>query len=198
MSELAAVETFKWPVSLRLVVALLLGLQFGLLAFYQPPSAIWLWVPWLPLIILLAATVASIWFDPRVRHGEINAEHMLQGLIRFLLTILGPILLVLIAFFFIRSVGALVLALIPLTLGVITAFILIGNRHTGLAVICALLAWLGAGVPFLLSTYLTSKQPGNELGSLVFVLLMFGVITGFVFAALGGILGRLLRRWVLG
>lgn len=188
----------KAPISLRLGIALLLGLQFGVLAFYQPPSLVWIWVPWLPLVILLAAMIVSIWLDPRVRGGEIDAERVLQGLVRFLLTIIVPVLILIVAFFFVRSVGALVLALIPLALGIITAFTLIGNRDTGMAVICGLLAWLGVGVPFLFSTYLTSLQPGNDLGSLVFILLIFGVLIGFVFAALGGFLGRLLRRWVLG
>ena len=181
-----------------MLIALFFGLQFGALAFYDPPSLAWIWVPWLPLFVLLAATAASIWIDPRVRRGEIDAERMLQGLVRFLLAIIAPVLVLIVAFFFIRSVGALMLALIPLALGVITAFTLIGNRHTGLAVICGLLAWLGVGVPFLYSTYLTSQQPGNGLGGLVFILLIFGVLVGFAFAALGGFLGRLLRRWVLG
>src|SRR5258708_4134028 len=188
----------QWSTSLRLVVALLLGLQFGLLAFYQPSSIAWSWVPWLPLVILLSAMGVSIWRYPRVRRHEIDAEQALQGLVRFLLTIIVPFFLVIVTFFFIRSVGALVLALIPLALGVNTAFTLIGNRHPGVAVICGLLTWLGVGVPFLFSTYLTSQQPGNSLGGLVFILLAFGVIIGFLFAALCGFLGRLLRLWVLG
>lgn len=189
---------FKLPASLRMVIALLLGLQFGLLAFYQPSSLGGDWLSWLPLVILLSAMAASIWFDPRVRRREIDADQVLQGLVRFLLIIIVPVLLLIVAFFFVRSIGALVLALIPLGLGVITAFTLIGGRHTGLAILCGLLAWLGAGMPFLFSTYLTSRQPGNDLGGLVFILLTFGVLIGFAFAALGGFLGRLLRLWVLG
>ena len=188
----------RLPASLRMVIALLLGLQFGLLAFYQPSSLGGIWLPWLPLVILLSAMAASIWFDPRVRRGEIDADRVLQGLVRFLMIIIVPVLILIIAFFFIRSIGALVLALIPLALGVITAFTLIGSRHTSLAIFCGLLAWLGAGAPFLFSTYLTSEQPGNDLGGLVFILLTFGVLVGFAFAALGGFLGRLLRLWVLG
>lgn len=188
----------RLPASLRMVIALLLGLQFGLLAFYQPSSLSGGWLPWLPLVILLSAMAVSIWLDPRVRRGEIDADQVLQGLVRFLLIIIVPVLVLIVAFFFVRSVGALVLALIPLALGVITAFTLIGSRHTSLAILCGLLAWLGAGMPFLFSTYLTSKQPGNDLGGLVFMLLTFGVLIGFVFAALGGFLGRLLRLWVLG
>lgn len=198
MSNIAPPVVSKLPISFRLLVALLFGLQFGLLAFYHAPSLVWIWVPWLPLVILLSAMVASIWFDPRVRQGEIDPEHMLQGLVRFLMVIIVPVFILVVAFFFIRSIGALVLALIPLALGVITAFTVVGNRQTSLAVICGLLAWLGAGLPFLFSTYLTSKQPGNDLSSLVFMLLTFGVVIGFAFAALGGFLGRLLRRWVLG
>ncbi len=188
----------RLPTPLRMVIALLFGLQFGLLAFYQPSSLGGIWLPWLPLIILLSAMVVSIWFDPRVRRGEIDADHVLQGLVRFLLVMIVPICILIIAFFFIRSVGALILALIPLALGIITAFTLIGSRHTSLAILCGLLAWLGAGMPFLLSTYLASTQPGNDLGGLVFILLTFGVLVGFAFAALGGFLGRLLRLWVLG
>ncbi|HEY3993822.1 MAG TPA: hypothetical protein VGM01_13215 [Ktedonobacteraceae bacterium] len=198
MSDLVPVRTFEWPISLRLVVALLLGLQFGMLAFYQAPSAAWLWVPWLPLVILLAATAASIWVDPRVRRGEIEAERVLQGLVRFLLTLIVPVIFLVVLLFFIRSVGAIVLELIPLALGIITSFTLIGSRRTSLAVLCGLLAWLGVGLPFLLSTYMTSRQPDNDLAALPFILLMIGVVVGFAFAALGGYLGRLLRHWVLG
>lgn len=198
MSDLVPVRTFEWPISLRLVVALLLGLQFGVLAFYQAPSAAWLWVPWLPLVILLAATAASIWVDPRVRRGEIEAERVLQGLVRFLLALIVPVIFLVVLLFFIRSVGAIVLELIPLALGIITSFTLIGSRRTSLAVLCGLLAWLGVGLPFLLSTYMTSRQPDNDLAALPFILLMIGVVVGFAFAALGGYLGRLLRHWVLG
>lgn len=198
MSDLLPVRLFQWPVPLRLIVALLLGLQFGALAFFQPTDGVWLWVPWLPLVILLAAMALSIWIDPRVRRGEIEDLRVLQGLIRFLLAIIGPVIALVVLFFFIRSVGALVLELIPLALGVITAFTLIGSRHSGLAVLCGLLAWLGVGLPFLFSTYLTSQQPGNSLGGLAFLFLAVGVLVGFGFAALGGFLGRLLRRWVLG
>ena len=198
MSDLVTARPFQWPISLRLVIALLLGLQFGMLAFYQPPSAGWIWVPWLPLAILLASTAVSIWLDPRVRRGEIEAEQVLQGLVRFLLAIIVPVIFLVVLLFFIRSIGAIVMELIPLALGVITAFTLIGSRRTSLAVLCGLLAWLGVGFPFLFSTYLTSRQPGNDIASLPFLLLTIGVLVGFVFAALGGFLGRLLRHWVLG
>lgn len=198
MSDLIPTRLFQWPVPFRLVIALLLGLQFGVLAFYQPPSLIWIWVPWLPLAILLAATAVSIWLDPRVRRREIEEERVLQGLVRFLLAIIVPVVFLIVLFFFIRSIGAIMLELIPLALGVITAFTLIGSRRTGLAVLCGLLAWLGVGCPFLFSTYLTSQQPGNDLGHLAFILLTIGVLVGFAFAALGGFLGRLLRHWVLG
>ncbi|HEY0756200.1 MAG TPA: hypothetical protein VGD98_19750 [Ktedonobacteraceae bacterium] len=198
MSDLIPAKRLQWPISLRLVVALLLGLQFGVLAFYQPPSLAWIWVPWLPLVILLGAMVVSILIDPRVRSGEIEELRVLQGLIRFLLVIIAPVFALVVLFFFIRSVGAIMLELIPLALGVITAFTLIGHRHNGLAVLCGLLTWLGVGLPFLFSTYMTSRQPGNDLGSLAFILLAVGVFVGFAFAALGGFLGRLLRHWVLG
>lgn len=198
MSDLVPVRMFQWPIPLRLVIALLLGLQFGVLAFYQPPSVAWLWVPWLPLAILLASMLVSIWLDPRVRRGEIEEEQVLRGLVRFLLALIVPVIFLVILFFFIRSVGAIVLELIPLALGVITAFTLIGSRRNGLAVLCGLLTWLGVGLPFLFSTYMTSQQPGNDLASLPFILLTIGVLVGFAFAALGGFLGRLLRHWVLG
>ncbi|HEX7735139.1 MAG TPA: hypothetical protein VF458_09750 [Ktedonobacteraceae bacterium] len=198
MSDLLPARILQWPISLRLVVALLLGLQFGALAFFQPGENGWIWVPWLPLVILLAAMVVSIWIDPRVRRGEVEDLRVLQGLVRFLLAIIVPVIALVVLFFFIRSVGAIVLELIALALGVITAFTLIGSRRSGLAVLCGLLAWLGVGLPFLFSTYLTSQQPGNGLGSLAFMLLAIGVPIGFGFAALGGFLGRLLRHWVLG
>ncbi|HVU68756.1 MAG TPA: hypothetical protein VHD63_16595 [Ktedonobacteraceae bacterium] len=198
MPDLLRARLLQWPVSFRLFVALLLGLQFGVLAFYQPSSLAWMWVPWLPLVILLAAMVLSIWIDPRVRRGEVEAEQVLQGLVRFLLAIIVPVLVLVVLLFFIRSIGALMLELIPLALGVITAFTLIGSRRNGLAVLCGVLAWLGVGLPFLFSSYLTSRQPGNDLGDLAFMLLAIGVLVGFAFAALGGFLGRMLRHWVLG
>ncbi len=189
---------YNMPSSLRMVIALLFGLQFGLLAFYRASSPIWLWVPCLPVLILLSAIMLSIWYDPHVRSREINADQVLQGLVRFLIVIVIPVFIMIITFFFVHSIGALVLALIPLTLGVLTTFTIVGNQHRILAVVYGLLSWVGVGLPFLLSSYLTSQQPGNDLGRVAFLLLTFGVITGFLFAALGGYLGRLLRRWVLG
>lgn len=188
----------KWPVPLRLFIALLSGLQFGVLAFYQVPSLGWVWVPWLPLVILLTAMSVSIWSDPRVQRREVKAEQILEGLVRFLLAIIAPVCIVVLAFFFIHSVFALILALIPLGLGVITAFTLVGKRHSALAVSMGLLAWLGVGIPFLLATYLASKQPGNDIDVLGLITLTIGVVVGLAFAALGGFLGRLLRVWVLG
>ncbi len=194
------IKATQWPVPiwLRLCLALFLGLQFGLLAFYQASSWLWSWIPWLPLLILLGAMLASIGLDPRVRRREVASEQVLQGLLRFLLAIIAPVAVAVLAFFFIHSISALVLALIPLGLGVITAFTVIGRGHPGLAISSGLLAWLGVGLPFLLSVYLLSRQPGNAIDMLAFITLASGVIVGLAFAAVGGFLGRQLRLWVIG
>jgi hypothetical protein len=67
-----------------------------------------------------------------------------------------------------------------------------------LAIGCGLAAWLGVGILLLISAYINSKAPGNDFGSLILSLILVGVVIGFGFAALGGFLGRLVRRWALG
>ncbi len=198
MQDTATPVVSKVPISIRLLIALALGLQLGSIAFYKPPSLGWEWISALPIAVLLAAMVASIWLDPRVRRGDIDMDRVMNGLMRFLLVMVIPILLLFIVFFFMRSVETIVLALVPLILGVVTAFTVVGNRHTGLAIGAGLIAWIGAGIPFVFSTYMSSKQPGDSFGDVFFIVVTLGVVIGFAFAGLGGFLGRLLRRWVLG
>jgi hypothetical protein len=151
-----------------------------------------------PVAVFLVAMLLSIVFDPRVRHGTITPRRTAIAILRTLLVIGAPILIILVLGIFVSSFGPIVVVVVaPLEVSLIAAFT-VGSETLLLAIGCGLAAWLGVGILLLISAYINSKAPGNDFGSLILSLIVVGVVIGFGFAALGGFLGRLVRRWALG
>ena len=187
----AAFPSISAPSTLvRLLIALILGLQLGLIVFI--PSSL----PWLnlgPVAVLLVALLLSMLLDPQVR----QSGRLVTALLRVLLVIAVPLLVLVGLGGLLSAGGSLVAVGAALELSVIVAFT-VGSETVSLAIGTGLIAWAGADSLFLLAAFLQSTQPGNDLGSLVFGVIAFLVFLGFGIAALGGLLGRLLRKWALG
>jgi hypothetical protein len=193
-----AAPTVSIPsILLRLLIALILGLLVGLTIYINPSSPSLQWLMLVPIAVFLVAMLLSIVFDPRVRHGTITPICTAIAILRTLLVIGAPILIILVLGIFVSSFGPIVVVVAPLEVSLIAAFT-VGSETLLLAIGCGLAAWLGVGILLLISAYINSKAPGNDFGSLILSLIVVGVVIGFGFAALGGFLGRLVRRWALG
>lgn len=184
----AALPSISAPsILVRLLIALILGLQLGLIVFI-PPSLPWLNVG--PVAVLLVALLLSMLLHPHVRQSG--------RLVTTLLLVLAVPLLALVGLGgLLPAGGSLVAVGAALELSVIVAFT-VGSETVSLAIGSGLIAWAGAGSLFLLAAFLQSTQPGNDLGSLVFGVIAFLVVLGFGIAALGGLLGRRLHKWAVG
>ncbi len=181
----------------RLLIAFTLGLLVGLSAFINPSSPSLQWLMLLPVAAFLVAMLLSILFDPRVRQGVITPRRTVIAILRILLVLGAPFLVIFGLGIFVSSLGPIVVVVVPLEVSLVASFVA-GSESVGLAIGCGLAAWLGMGILLMLSAFLNSKQPGNDFGSLVLGLVTIGILIGFGFAALGGLLGRLVRRWALG
>jgi hypothetical protein len=177
----------------RLLVALVLGSQVGLIVFI--PSSL----PWLslgPVGILLLALLLSILFDSRMHQHEGSGGRLRRALRRVSLVLVAPLLVLVVLGIFLPGIEPLGAFVTILELSVVVAFT-VGSHTIPLAIGSALIAWFGAGIFFLLSASLQAHEPGNDFGSLIFGLIAFLVFLGFGVAALGGLLGRFLRTWAL-
>lgn len=181
---------------IRLLIAFILGLLAGLSAFINPTYPSLQWLMWLPVAAFPVAMLLSIVFDPRVRQGVITLRRSAMAILWILLVIGAPLLIIFVLDIFVSSLWPIVVV-VPLEVSLVASFVA-GSESVGLAIGCGLAAWLGMGILLMLSAYLNSKQPGNDFGSLVLGLVTVGILVGFGFAALGGLLGRLVRRWALG
>lgn len=187
----AALPSISAPsILVRLLIALILGLQLGLIVFI-PLSLPWLNVG--PVAVLLVALLLSMLLHPHVR----QSGRLVTALLRVLLVLAVPLLALVGLGGLLPAGGPLVAVGAALALSVIVAFT-VGSETVSLAIGSGLIAWAGAGSLFLLAAFLQSTQPGNDLGSLVFGVIAFLVVLGFGIAALGGLLGRRLRKWAVG
>ena len=187
---------------LRLLVAFVLGVSAGLVFFFNPQNTpIQGWMYAIPAGVLFIAMLLSILFDPAVRQGRIAP----------LRPIISLVLVLLIASAFVVALALLTatqpafvwiaLAALPFAIGLAAAFTIGGNGQLGLAVIRALVAWLGCAIPIVISAVLfyiayEKTTPGGD-GGIALPLTIAYVVIAFVVAAPGGLVGGLLRNWLL-
>ncbi len=176
--------------AIRLLVALLLGFQFCLVVWLNMSSPGLAWLVWVTVAILLCAMLLSVFFAPAVRLGAISSGGVLLAMLKALLGV-SLLLLVLILQVFVFPLVAL---LVPLAVGLIAAFTL-GGGNRALSVGVAATNWLGVGVALIMLASAQSNEPGNDLGGLVFNLIVAGVVLGFGLAIVGSLLGRLFYLW---
>ena len=209
MQGSATPSTSPLSTPIRLLIAFVFGVLAGLVFLFNPQNTPFLqgWTVLIPaavlLIVLLIAMLLSMLFDPAVRQGTIAP---LRPIISFLLLLL------------IASAMVVALALLPATqaafpwiafvllppfaLGLAVAFTIGSSGRLGLAVVGALVAWLGSSIPIVINavfSYIAYEKttPGGDGGialplTIAYVAIAFGVV------ALGGLVGGLLRNWLLG
>jgi hypothetical protein len=200
-------STSQLSIPLRLLIAFVLGVLVGLIAFYnaqsQPLYGQW-WTLAISAAVLLIAMLLSILFDPAVRQGAIAPLRPIISLLLFLLIASGIVgaLTLLPAIKQEQVLSLIALALVPFAVGLAAAFTIGDTGQLGLAVVGALVAWLGAGIPIIIYAVLfyiayEKTTPGGD-GGIALPLTIGYVVIGFVVAALGGLVGGLLRNWFLG
>ncbi len=91
---------------------------------------------------------------------------------------------------------------LPFAIGLAAAFTIGSYGRLGLAVVGALVAWLGSSISIVINAVLfyiayEKTTPGEE-GGIVLPLTLVYVAIAFVVAALGSLVGGLLRNWFLG
>ena len=91
--------------------------------------------------------------------------------------------------------------MLPFAFGLAAAFTIGSSGRLGLAVVGALVAWLGSGIPIVINAVLfyiayEKTTPGGD-GGIALPLTIAYVVIAFVVAALGGLVGGLLRNWLL-
>jgi hypothetical protein len=187
----------------RLALALLAGLLVGI---YTDSSGRAIFDNALAAVVLALPPLLAASFDPALR-ARPGALPRVAGAVALVLAA------ILLGDFLVNALqgqpklddGLFVLAAI-LLIPVSAAFALAGRGprfrdNAGLAAGCGLAAWLGVGihnllVPFLLGFYSPSRN-GNDFADLVFAVLVVLYAIGFGLAALAGLLGTVLRAWLL-
>ncbi len=178
-------------VSLRLLIAFLLGLPLG------PDPTFPEWLQWtIPVVVLVFAMLLSIQLDPNVRRGVITPERAVRASLFVLL--LTMLMVAVMALLISAGSGFVGLALIPLGISLVATFTVGSSGMWWLALAYGLIAWLGASVHLLLGISLLSTTPVNTFGDIIFVLTLVEVIVGMVIAIPGALLGRLMHILLLG
>jgi hypothetical protein len=177
------------PVRLRLLVAFLLGLPIGPLPFLLP------WLLWvMPVMWLAAVLLISIQRDPVVRQGMTDERARRASLL--MLLILGMIVATMAILFGVGS-GIAGLALIPLGVSLIVTFAVGSGGRLLMALGCGLAAWLGVCIHLLVGIAIIAASREGTFG-IIMMLTGIEMIVGMVIAIPGALLGKFLRRWLLG
>ena len=177
------------PVRSRLLVAFLLGLPIGPLPFMFP------WLQWvMPVVWLAAVLLISIQRDPVVRQGMTDERARRASLL--MLLVLGIMVTAMGILFGVGS-GIAGLALIPLGVSLAVTFAVGSGGKLPLALGCGLAAWLGVCMHLLVGIAIIAVSCEGALG-IIIMLTAIEMIVGMVIAIPGALLGKFLRRWLLG
>ncbi len=203
MQGSATPSTSPLSTPVRLLIAFVLGVLAGLVFFFTPQTTPFPgWLLALPAAVLLAVMLLSILFDPAVRQGTLAPLRPIGSLLLFLLIVSASVVALALIPATQPAFPWIGLGLLPFALGLAAAFTLGGTGRLGLAVGVALLAWLGSAIPIVLNAVLfyiayEKTTPGGD-GGIVLPATLAYVAIAFVVAALGGLVGGLLRNWFLG
>jgi len=189
MQRTTPLATSVAPVRLRLLVAFLLGLPIGPLPFMMP------WLQWvLPVLWLAAVLLISIQRDPVVRQGMTDERARRASML--MLLVLG-IMVAAMGFLFGVGSGIAGLALIPLGVSVAVTFAVGSGGRLPLALGCGLAAWLGVCVHLLVGIAIIAASCEGAFG-IIMMLTAIEMMVGMVIAIPGALLGKVLRRGLLG
>lgn len=166
---------------IRLLIAFVLGLLLGSTAFMSASDAL---LQWVPILVLLITMMSSVAFDARVLEERISTPRVIYG---FLLTffIMAAVYLVV---GFILDILPFATLLIAFELGMGVAFA-VGNEERGASSLSGLVAWFGTAILLVISAAIQA--------STLFSVIVTIAVLGLGVAALGGLLGRFFRTWVM-
>lgn len=206
-----------WSLPLRLLIALVLGAAEGVMAFFPSFESLWnntlgfdpptrhpvlWWQTVVPVAVFVVAIFLSLLLDPVIRQRMIPPVRIVMSLglvllVAGLITAAGIGLPLLEVDLWKRQLGYYELSLIvailsPFAVGMGAAFAVGSHRTWRLALGIGLTAWLGSCLLVLAAGHILTSD------IIATFLYMTPGITGFGLAALGGLLGRQLRRWFLG
>ena len=202
MQGSATPSTSSLSTPMRLLIAFILGVLAGLVFLFNPQTATSQgWTLVIPAAVLLIAMLLGILFDPAVRQGTIAPLRPIISLLWFVLIASG----IVVALALLPTTQAaftwIALVVLPFAFGLAAAFTIGSSGRLGLAVAGALVAWLGSGIPIVINAVLfyiayEKTTPGGD-GGIALPLTIAYVAIAFVVAALGGLVGGLLRNWLL-
>lgn len=168
----------------RLMLALLFGVQFGLVLVIRPG---WLFVA--ALAVLLIALLLSLLVDARARQ-----RLFFSGRVAPALWVLGIVLVSLLPMLMVPLQGEGELEVIVLEMPILVA-LTVGRQSLLMAIGASLLAWAGFGSVVLYVTYqAAATQQGGDTGALQFIFAVMLIIPAFGLAAIAGMLGHLLNQ----
>jgi len=200
-SATPSTSTLSTPI--RLLIAFVLGVLAGLVFLFTPQTTPFQgWTLVIPAAVLLIAMLLSILFDPSVRQGTIAPLRPIISLLVFLLSASAIVVALALLPATQPALSWIALGLLPCAIGLAAAFTIGSYGRWGLAVVGALVAWLGSGIPIVINAVLfyiayEKTTPGGD-GGIVLPLTLAYVAIAFVVAALGSLVGGLLRNWFLG
>jgi hypothetical protein len=153
------------------------------------------WLQWvLPVVWLAAVLLISIRRDPVVRQGTIDGRAGRASLL--MLLVLGIMVAAMGILFGVGS-GVAGLALIPLGVSLAVTFAVGSGGRLPMALGCGLAAWLGVCMHLLVGIAIIAASREGALG-IIMMLTAIEMVVGMVIAIPGALLGRFLRRWLLG
>jgi len=191
-------STLSTPI--RLLIAFILGMLAGLVFLFNPQTTPYQgWTLAIPSAVLLIAMLLSILFDPAVRQGSIAPLRPIIALVLLVLITSAVVVALALLPATQPAVPWIALGLLPFAFGLAAAFTMGSSGWLGLAVVGALVAWLGSGIPIVINAVLfyiayEKATPGGD-GGIALPLTLAYVAIAFVVAAPGGLVGGLLRNW---
>lgn len=189
-------NTSPFSTTLRLLIAFVLGVLAGLIMLFVPNNTplLW-WMLAIPVAVLFIAMLLSILLVPAVRQGTISPLRPFIALLIF--GVIASAIVVVLAFQ--PTLSWIWLVFMPLAVGLAAAYTIGSSGQLGLAVVGALAAWLGSAIPIVINAVLSyiayeKVTPGGDGGIALPANIVY-VVIAFVVAALGGLIGGLLRNW---
>ena len=201
MQGSATPSTSSLSTPIRLLIAFILGVLAGLVILFNPQTTTFQgWTLVIPAVLLIAMLL-SILFDPAVRQGTIAPLRPIISLLLILLFASAIVVALEVLPATQPAFTGIALGVLPFACGLAAAFTIGSSGRLGLAVLGALVAWLGSGIPIVINAVLfyiayEKTTPGGD-GGIALPLTIAYVAIAFVVAALGGLVGGLLRNWLL-
>ena len=186
----------------HLLLAFLLGIPFGFADTFREPSisAPAIYGVWqVPLAVLIVSALLSIVLDPQVRQGRVRPGRVLVGIVGMLffavVVVTGQIALLKAG----PGLYQIGLFMGPVLLALAVAFAVGGSGSWRLGLATGLVAWLGAGLHVvaigLIDSVFYERRFHSTTYELTFTIAY--VVACFPLTALGGVLGRGLRKGLL-